>query len=99
MTNSNCLQGIACPKCGTGFLAEKRSKRGKVFFGCSNYSKASCDFVLWDRPVAEACPKCGAPFTVKKESRKGTKMRCVKEGCGWTSGEPDSDEEQPGDAA
>ena len=89
--------GVTCPKPGCGgFLSEKRSKRGKVFYGCSNYAKTSCDYVLWDRPVPEACPQCGAPFTVKKETRKGQKLRCVKEGCGWTS-DPEAD--APEDAA
>jgi len=77
--------GVACPKpnCG-GFLTEKRSRRGKVFYGCSNYSKTGCDFVLWDRPIAEKCPQCGAAFLVKRENRRGTgRIRCVKEGCGY----------------
>jgi DNA topoisomerase-1 len=70
--------GVVCPKegCG-GFLTEKRSRRGKVFFGCSNYSKTQCDFVTWDRPINEACPDCGAKFLVKKENRSGTHIRCL----------------------
>ena len=58
------------PNCG-GFLTEKRSRRGKVFFGCSNYAKTGCDFVSWDRPVPQKCPQCGAPFLVKRENRRG----------------------------
>ncbi len=70
--------GVACPRegCG-GFLTEKRSRRGKTFYGCSNYSKTSCDFVTWDRPIAEACPDCGAKFMVKKETKSGTHIRCL----------------------
>jgi DNA topoisomerase-1 len=70
--------GVTCPKpdCG-GFVTEKRSRRGKVFYGCSNYSKTSCDFVSWDRPIREACPECGASFLVKKESRRGVTVRCL----------------------
>ena len=53
--------GVKCPKPGCGgYLTEKRSQRGKVFFGCSNYSKTQCDFVSWDRPLPQPCPKCGA---------------------------------------
>ncbi|HEX2571331.1 MAG TPA: DNA topoisomerase, partial [Polyangia bacterium] len=91
--------GVACPKddCG-GFLTEKRSKRGKVFYGCSNYSKKKCDFVLWDRPVPEPCPQCGAKFLVRKENRSGGKLRCVKEGCGFQQ-EGLGKEEAEGDAA
>src|SRR5690606_20916471 len=80
--------GVACPKegCG-GFLTEKRSRRGKVFFGCSNYSKTQCDFVTWDRPVAEPCPDCGAAFLVKKENRSGVQIRCLS--CEYRKSEGD----------
>jgi DNA topoisomerase I len=64
-------------------LTEKRSRRGKVFYGCSNYAKTQCDFVLWDRPIPEACPQCKAVFLVKRENRRGTRIRCVSEGCGY----------------
>ena len=78
--------GVACPRegCG-GFIAEKRSRRGKSFYGCSNYAKTKCDFVLWDRPLPKPCPSCGAKFLVKKISRRGTQIRCVTEGCGYSS--------------
>jgi DNA topoisomerase-1 len=76
--------GVACPKDGCdGFLTEKRSKRGKPFFGCSNYSKTGCDFVTWDRPVPQPCPVCGAAFLIKKESRRGVTLRCLS--CQYTS--------------
>jgi DNA topoisomerase-1 len=70
--------GVDCPKegCG-GFLTAKRSRRGKVFYGCSNYSKTKCDFVTWDLPIPEACPSCAAPFLVKKENRSGTVVKCL----------------------
>ena len=78
--------GVTCPKAGCGgFLTEKRSRRGKVFYGCSNYSKTGCDFVLWDRPIPEKCPQCGAAFLVKRENRRGGgKVRCVADGCGYS---------------
>ncbi|HEY3358909.1 MAG TPA: type I DNA topoisomerase [Polyangia bacterium] len=78
--------GVACPRegCG-GFIAEKRSRRGKSFYGCSNYAKTSCDFVLWDRPVPQPCPQCGAKFLTKKVTRQGTRLRCVTEGCGYSA--------------
>jgi DNA topoisomerase-1 len=79
--------GVACPKegCG-GFLTEKRSRRGKIFFGCSNYAKTKCDFVSWDRPIPEPCPQCKAPFLVKKEARRGDTVRCITPGCGYVRG-------------
>jgi DNA topoisomerase I len=78
--------GVTCPRpnCG-GFLTEKRSRRGKVFYGCSNYSKTGCDFVSWDRPVPQPCPKCGAKFVVHKVTKAGTRIRCLNDACGYTA--------------
>ena len=71
-TTSPISLGVDCPKPGCGgYLTEKRSRRGKVFFGCSNYSKTKCDFVSWDRPLPQPCPKCGAKFVVQKVSKAG----------------------------
>jgi DNA topoisomerase-1 len=83
-TTSPISLGVACPKpnCG-GYLTEKRSKRGKTFFGCSNYAKSKCDFVSWDRPMPKPCPQCGAVFVVQKVSRSGARLRCIAVGCGW----------------
>jgi DNA topoisomerase I len=50
--------GIKCPKCETGDIVERRSKRGKLFWGCSSYPK--CNFGLWNKPNGEKCPKCGS---------------------------------------
>lgn len=49
--------GVKCPSCKIGELGEKRTRKGRAFYGCSRYPK--CDFATWDRPVAEACPVCG----------------------------------------
>ncbi len=70
--------GVACPKegCG-GVLIEKQSRRGKVFFSCSNYPK--CDYATWDRPVPEPCPECGHPFLVMK----GSGLACPNKACGY----------------
>ena len=51
------LIGVDCPDCETGELAEKRTKRGRIFYGCSNYP--DCDFSSWKRPVNTPCPDCG----------------------------------------
>jgi DNA topoisomerase I len=85
-TTSPLSLGVDCPKPGCGgYLTEKRSRRGKVFFGCSNYSKTQCDFVSWDRPLPQPCPNCGAKFVVQKVSRAGTRIRCINEGCGYSA--------------
>ncbi|MBI4593051.1 MAG: topoisomerase DNA-binding C4 zinc finger domain-containing protein, partial [Candidatus Rokubacteria bacterium] len=79
--------GIACPAAGCpGELVERRSKRGRTFFGCSAYP--NCRFVLWQRPVAEPCPKCGAPFLTERTSRGRTVRICAKEGCGFKQEAP-----------
>lgn len=79
--------GVPCPEkdCG-GSLVEKRSKRGKVFFGCDRYPE--CSFATWDRPVPVECPQCGSPFMSQKESRaKGSYLRCPRCRAEVTSGE------------
>jgi DNA topoisomerase-1 len=68
--------GIKCPECGIGEIAERRSKRGKIFFGCTRYP--DCTFAAWDRPRETPCPSCGAPFLVEKETKKGLVLRCIK---------------------
>jgi DNA topoisomerase-1 len=75
--------GVACPKTGcTGELAERRSKRGKTFYGCSRYP--DCDFVSWNRPVPEKCPQCGSPYLLEKISKKeGTIRVCPNEDCSF----------------
>jgi DNA topoisomerase-1 len=83
--------GVKCPKPGCGgFLAEKRSRRGKPFYGCSNWAKKGCDFVAWDRPVPQPCPVCNAKFVVKKENKRGVMLRCME--CDWKQGQDDTEE-------
>ncbi|MDQ2858648.1 MAG: type I DNA topoisomerase [Candidatus Eremiobacteraeota bacterium] len=67
--------GALCPKDG-GMIAERKSRRGRTFYGCANYP--ACDFVSWDRVVPEPCPECGAYVTVK--SKRGTlTFECSKD--------------------
>jgi DNA topoisomerase-1 len=74
--------GVACPKPGCrGEIVVKKSKRGKAFYGCSEYPK--CDAVYWDKPVIEPCPQCHAPFLLEKTTKKGTSKSCAVEGCGY----------------
>jgi DNA topoisomerase-1 len=73
------LTGVACPKDG-GDIVEKKSRRGKVFYGCANYP--DCDFTLWKKPVPEKCPDCGAPFLVERiTKRHGRQLICNNEEC------------------
>ena len=68
--------GLKCPDCGIGEIAERRTKRGKIFFGCTRYPE--CTFAAWDRPRETPCPSCGAAFMVEKETKKGLTLRCLK---------------------
>jgi DNA topoisomerase-1 len=73
--------GVLCPK-DQGDIVERKSRRGKVFYGCVNYPK--CDFTLWNRPVAEPCPKCGATFLTEKiTKRHGRQLICANEECDY----------------
>jgi DNA topoisomerase-1 len=70
--------GIDCQReACDGFVTEKRSRRGKVFYGCSNYAKTGCDFVSWDRPILQPCPQCEATFLTRRENRRGVQIRCA----------------------
>ena len=74
--------GIACPEPGcSGALVERRSKRGRTFYGCSAYP--DCKFVVWQRPVAEPCPKCAAPFITERVTRGRLLRTCAREGCDY----------------
>jgi DNA topoisomerase-1 len=72
--------GIACPEPGcTGQLVERRSKKGRTFYGCSAYP--ACKFVVWQRPVAEPCPKCGAAFLTERMAKGRPVRTCARESC------------------
>ena len=79
--------GVMCPKDG-GEIAQRRSKkRGKAFYGCSNYP--NCDFVCWDKPVAEICPECGyLGAEMKRNKTRGEYRRCLKCGNEWDVAAP-----------
>lgn len=68
--------GIMCPKDG-GDLAERRTRKGRTFFGCTNYPK--CDFSTWYRPVPEQCPECGYEGAEQRSTKaRGEYRRCLK---------------------
>lgn len=76
--------GVPCPKCN-GDVIVKNTKRGRQFFGCSNYP--NCDFVSWYEPTTEKCPQCGAVLFKKKG--KKPKLFCNAEGCGFEKEAPE----------
>jgi len=65
--------GAACPKCG-GAIVERRSKKGRTFYGCANYPK--CDFISWDAVVPERCPVCGS-HVLAKTRRGEVHLQCA----------------------
>ncbi|MEC0183401.1 type I DNA topoisomerase [Paenibacillus peoriae] len=66
--------GITCPTCGVGHVVERRSKKGRVFYGCDRYPE--CDFVSWDKPSIKPCPSCSG-LMVEKRTKQGTKLNCT----------------------
>jgi len=70
----NLIEGMKCPKCGVGDLAERKARRGNIFWGCTNYPK--CDFTSNSKPVAMKCPECGSPYLVEKTLRSGIYLEC-----------------------
>jgi DNA topoisomerase-1 len=66
--------GMKCPLCKTGDLAEKKARRGNIFYGCSNYPK--CEFTSAYKPVEKACPECGSTYLMEKTSKDGVFLVC-----------------------
>lgn len=77
--------GARCPRCGSQ-LAEKRSRRGRRFYGCTSYP--ACDFTVWSRPAGN-CPRCGHVL-VERGGRGRRYLVCAQEECGYRAeaGEP-----------
>ena len=73
--------GVKCPKCSDGEIIQRKSKYGKIFYGCNKYP--DCDFVSWNEPVKENCPDCGA-YLVKKITKKESKLICSNNTCSFT---------------
>jgi len=71
--------GVKCPNCSEGDIIERRSKRGKTFFGCNRYP--DCDFVAWGKPIAEKCPDCGGGYLVEKYLKSGAFAQCPNGEC------------------
>jgi DNA topoisomerase-1 len=70
---------VKCPQCSEGEIVERRSKRGKTFYGCNRYP--DCAFVAWSKPVAEPCPQCGHPYLLEKWLKGGPVVHCPATGC------------------
>lgn len=84
--------GATCPQCAEGKVVVRNTKKGKKFYGCSNYPK--CDFVSWDEPSKEKCPKCQGYLLIKRVRGKGDKLICANKDCDFSQEvekQPDQD--------
>ncbi len=77
--------GVPCPRDG-GDIVERKSRRGRVFYGCSNYP--DCDFTVWNKPLPEPCPQCQAPFLLEKITKRwGRQVLCHNDDCDYVRNE------------
>ncbi|MCL6572523.1 MAG: type I DNA topoisomerase [Bacillus sp. (in: Bacteria)] len=67
--------GVTCPSCKEGQIIERKSKKKRLFFGCSKYPE--CEFISWDKPLPRFCPKCEGVL-VEKKLKKGVQIQCVE---------------------
>lgn len=75
--------GVTCPVCHKGTLLKRTSRRGKIFYSCSEYPK--CKYAIWNEPIAEKCPQCGWPIlTLKITKRSGKEKVCPQENCNYS---------------
>ena len=70
--------GVKCPKCEEGDIILRKSKKGKAFYGCSNYPE--CDFISWYKPTGEFCKECGS-YMVEKHTKNEIKEVCSNKEC------------------
>ncbi|WML39078.1 type I DNA topoisomerase [Neobacillus sp. OS1-2] len=66
--------GVTCPTCKEGQIIERKSKKKRLFYGCTRYP--DCEFISWDKPLPRACPKCEG-LLVEKKLKKGVQVQCV----------------------
>ncbi len=71
--------GVKCPECTEGEVVERRSKKGKTFYGCARWPE--CKFVAWGKPIAEKCPECSSPYMVEKWLKAGAVWQCPNPEC------------------
>ncbi|PPA86943.1 type I DNA topoisomerase [Brevibacillus laterosporus] len=67
---------VKCPSCKSGEVVERKSKKNRIFYGCTNYPE--CEFLSWDKPISRPCPKCGEMLVEKKRKKQGVNIVCTK---------------------
>ncbi|HHV63497.1 MAG TPA: type I DNA topoisomerase [Peptococcaceae bacterium] len=73
--------GVNCPNCGH-MLVVRRSKKGRKFYGCSNYPE--CEFISWEKPAPLPCPQCGG-FMIEKNDKEQKKYLCINKECRFST--------------
>ena len=74
--------GINCPEEGCpGEIVRKKTKKGRIFYGCSNYPK--CSFMTWNKPVDKKCPKCNSILVLDKNKKNGFYYKCSNSVCDY----------------
>jgi len=74
--------GVSCPEEGcSGEIIRKKTKKGRMFYGCSNYPK--CSFVTWNKPVNERCPQCNSILVLSKNKKSGFYRKCSSSDCDY----------------
>jgi DNA topoisomerase I len=68
---------VKCPKCKKGELVERKTKKGRIFYSCSEYPR--CDFALWEKPINKKCPKCGSLLVETKNKQ----IKCSNKECDY----------------
>ncbi|WP_040204980.1 type I DNA topoisomerase [Neobacillus jeddahensis] len=66
--------GVTCPNCKEGQIIERKSKKKRLFYGCTRYPE--CEFISWDKPLPRPCPKCEG-LLVEKKLKKGVQVQCT----------------------
>jgi DNA topoisomerase I len=79
--------GVSCPTCKIGDIVEKKSGKGKIFYGCNQYPK--CDYTLWHKPLNRTCPECNS-LMFEKTLKKGHFYSCTSKTCTYQEAAPET---------
>ncbi|MHC2995368.1 MAG: type I DNA topoisomerase [Candidatus Atribacteria bacterium] len=74
--------GVSCPEVGcSGEIIKRKTKKGRIFYGCSNYPK--CSFMVWSKPINKKCPQCNSILIINKDKKRGFYYKCSNSNCSY----------------